>query len=180
VLCNRIGVPGMSQLERLMPRRIVRVALITPVVLGAIQGCVGDGKTSGLNPETQNVAVSEAVAGKATLRIRAAGENDQRYVFGTDAQPTGLDELTPRLVASRRTHPEQTALYVYTYPGATGYDVLQAMRAAHAAGFREVVGVADFSDDSSPTAQRNWKRWEQTLTAASVVSADTAIAGRTR
>ncbi len=119
------------------------------------------------NPSTDggdaNVAVAQAADGKLTLRVLAADAGTPRYLFADANSAIGLAELTNRLVAASAARPSATTLYVYTYSGASGYDVLRALDAATIAGLERVEGVADFTDDSSDRARANWKSWSKTL-----------------
>jgi hypothetical protein len=55
-----------------------------------------------------------------------------------------------KLIAARHAHPKEITLYMYTWPGTLGFDVLLAMKA----GIRTVDGYADFTDDASIVASQ--------------------------
>lgn len=108
-------------------------------------------------------AVREAASGRVTLRILADGEGSRRYLLGASPDTLRFPELVARFERLSGGVPSDSTILIYTYPGARGFDVVRAMQAAEAVGFRQVHGVADFSDDESLISRMRWKDWEQRL-----------------
>jgi hypothetical protein len=98
-----------------------------------------------------------------TLRILANGEGSRRYLLGTSPDTLRFPELVAKLERLSGGVPSDSTMLIYTYPNARGFDVVRAMHAAAAVGFRHVRGVADFSDDESLISRMRWKDWEQQL-----------------
>jgi hypothetical protein len=132
--------------------------------MSALVACV-DSTGSRVHDGTESpvLAVREAASGRVTLRILGDGEGTRRYLLGTSTDTLRYPELVARLEALPGGVPGDSTLFVYTYAEARGYDVVRAMHAAEAAGFRAVRGVADYSNDESMLARMQWKEWEQPL-----------------
>lgn len=136
-------------------------ALFLVSTLGACADSTGARPDDG--SESPVLAVREAASGRVTLRILGEGEGTRRYLLGTSPDTLRYPELVARLEALPAGVPSDSTLFVYTYPEARGYDVVRAMNAAEAVGFRVVRGVADYSNDESLLARMKWKEWEQRM-----------------
>jgi hypothetical protein len=141
----------------------LRLALLPFFALASCKdSALATPEKSGANA-TRNVAEQMAVDGAVTLRIRADSANPRRFWFGNLSDPSGFADVSTRLSNARRETTDATTLYLFTYEGAAGFDVIRVLNRAKDLGFARVEAVADYSDDASLVARRKWKRWTEDL-----------------
>jgi hypothetical protein len=99
--------------------------------------------------------------GKVVVRITSDSSAERKYAIGAKAASLGLASLAVGLVEAKKSAMQSDTIFLYTEPGTRGFDVLMALKAARAAGFKESVGWADYTFEGESKSEP--KRWSQSL-----------------
>jgi biopolymer transport protein ExbD len=141
--------------------RAVAVALLATV--GACDS--GQQEISASGSSLPAVSPSENVV---TIRVLGNGK------YGVnEARNLAANDLTGVIAKSYGQRSGTRVVRVLGSPGVTGYEVIQAVNAARAAGARRVDGVADYSEDGSTGNRKVWSEPIEPLPASE--ANDTAL-----
>lgn len=122
-------------------------------------------------PSTAAPAAQSASAAKGMkIQIRPGGQ----YFLAGKPDVLTADQLAERL---RGTDPADfgKAIYVVSYPGVVGYDVVLAMNAAQDAGFTRAEGLVNYRDE--PSAGPAPSPWQMDLSRSMRTATDTTPRG---